>query len=87
MRILVQRVTSAKVEIDKEVSASIQQGLLVLVGICAEDTEKDIAKHKQMVEERKQEYISNFLTTLEADDFQNCKHTNPWFSRAGFIGD
>lgn len=35
-----------------------------------EPTEKDIAKHKQMVEERKQEYISNFLTTLEADDFQ-----------------
>ncbi|MGB0981317.1 MAG: hypothetical protein ACPGUH_04370 [Winogradskyella sp.] len=35
-----------------------------------EPSKKDIAKHKQMVEDRKQEYILNFLTTLEADDFQ-----------------
>lgn len=33
-------------------------------------TEKDIEKHKRMMEERKEEYIANFLTTLEADEFQ-----------------
>ncbi len=33
-------------------------------------SEQDIEKRKRMIEERKQEYISNFLTTLEADEFQ-----------------
>ena len=35
-----------------------------------EPTEQQIAKHKQMIEERKEEYIKNFISTLEADDFQ-----------------
>ena len=35
-----------------------------------EPTEQEIAKHKQMIEKRKNEFIANFLTTLEADDFQ-----------------
>lgn len=35
-----------------------------------EPTKEEIAKRKQMMEERKDEYIANFLTTLEADDFQ-----------------
>ncbi|WP_282042494.1 hypothetical protein [Winogradskyella flava] len=35
-----------------------------------EPTELEIAKRKQMMEDRKQEYIDNFLTTLEADEFQ-----------------
>jgi hypothetical protein len=35
-----------------------------------EPTEGEIAKRKQMIEDRKKEYITNFLTTLEADDFQ-----------------
>ncbi|MDY2586713.1 hypothetical protein [Winogradskyella aquimaris] len=35
-----------------------------------EPTEEEIAKYEQKLEERKDEYISNFLTTLEADDFQ-----------------
>ncbi len=35
-----------------------------------EPTEKEIAKRKQMIEDRRKEYIANFLTTLEADDFQ-----------------
>lgn len=33
-------------------------------------TEQEIEKRKQMIEERKEEYIANFITTLEADDFQ-----------------
>ncbi|WP_369998227.1 hypothetical protein [Winogradskyella sp.] len=35
-----------------------------------EPTEQDIENYKRKVEERKAEYIANFLTTLEADDFQ-----------------
>ncbi|MBF8151063.1 hypothetical protein ITJ86_14220 [Winogradskyella sp. F6397] len=35
-----------------------------------EPTEEEIAKYEREAEERKEEYIANFLTTLEADDFQ-----------------
>ncbi|WP_426430494.1 hypothetical protein ACPX19_13160 [Winogradskyella sp. HB-48] len=38
--------------------------------ISREPTEEEIAKYEQKLEERKDEYIANFLTTLEADDFQ-----------------
>ncbi|WP_296383075.1 hypothetical protein [Winogradskyella sp.] len=36
----------------------------------SEPSERDIAKQKREMEERKNEYIATFLTTLEADDFQ-----------------
>lgn len=36
----------------------------------SEPTEQEIAKRKRMIEERKNEFIGNFLTTLEADEFQ-----------------
>lgn len=35
-----------------------------------EPSEKDIENYKRKIEERKEEFIANFLTTLEADDFQ-----------------
>ena len=35
-----------------------------------EPTEQEIAKRKRMMEERKEEFVTNFLTTLEGDDFQ-----------------
>ncbi len=35
-----------------------------------EPSEQEIAKYERLVEERKNEYIANFITTLEADDFQ-----------------
>ncbi|WP_339751801.1 hypothetical protein [uncultured Winogradskyella sp.] len=35
-----------------------------------EPSEQQIAKQKRQVEERKQAFVANFLTTLEADDFQ-----------------
>ena len=34
-----------------------------------EPTEQAIEKQKRLIEERMEEYITNFLTTLEADDF------------------
>ena len=38
-----------------------------------EPSKQEIAKYKRLVEERKNEYIANFLTTLEADDFVICQ--------------
>jgi len=38
--------------------------------ISREPTKEEIARYEQKIEERKDEYIANFLTTLEADDFQ-----------------
>lgn len=42
MRILIQRVSEASVTIEGKVSASINQGLLVLLGIEEEDQEEDL---------------------------------------------
>lgn len=41
MRIVIQRVTHASVTIEGKVKSSIGKGYLVLVGICADDTEDD----------------------------------------------
>jgi D-tyrosyl-tRNA(Tyr) deacylase len=43
MRAVIQRVNSAAVRIDQQVSGSINKGLLVLLGIEDADTEEDIA--------------------------------------------
>ena len=42
MKVVIQRVSHASVTIDGKVAADIQAGLLVLVGIVAEDTVEDI---------------------------------------------
>lgn len=42
MRILIQRVTRAEVAIGGVCHSRIGRGLLVLVGVCAEDTDEDI---------------------------------------------
>jgi len=42
MRILIQRVTHAQVVVENEIVGKIGPGLLVLVGITHEDTQKDI---------------------------------------------
>lgn len=42
MRVVIQRVTEASVTIDDKIVASIQQGLLVLVGIEDADNQEDI---------------------------------------------
>ena len=41
MRALIQRVLSASVEVDGQLTSSIDQGLLVLLGIGLEDTDED----------------------------------------------
>ncbi|MEY2692995.1 MAG: hypothetical protein RIT03_1386 [Bacteroidota bacterium] len=42
MKVVIQRVQSAQVEIEKQVVGKINQGLLVLVGFEAADTQEDI---------------------------------------------
>ena len=42
MRVVIQRVSQASVTINNLVKSEIQQGLLVLLGVCDEDTEEDI---------------------------------------------
>lgn len=42
MKVVIQRVSEAKVTIDKKQVGSIQKGLLVLLGIVPEDTQEDI---------------------------------------------
>lgn len=42
MRVLLQRVSEASVKIEGKINGQIGQGLLLLVGICAEDNQDDI---------------------------------------------
>ena len=42
MKIVMQRVSHASVTIDGKIDGAIQQGLLLLVGICPEDGQEDI---------------------------------------------
>ena len=42
MKIVIQRVSQASVSIDGKIAGAIQQGLLLLVGICPEDGPEDI---------------------------------------------
>lgn len=43
MRVVIQRVTKASVQIDDEITSSIGRGLLVLLGITNDDGEEDIS--------------------------------------------
>ena len=42
MRIVIQRVSSASVTIEGTVKSSIQQGYLILLGVCEEDSMEDV---------------------------------------------
>ena len=59
MRVLLQRVSEASVEIEGRINAEIGKGLLVLVGVCNDDTEDDI------------EWIAHKITQLRVFDDEN----------------
>ena len=60
MRVLIQRVQSAKVELDNHtISGQINKGLLVLLGIEAEDGQEDI------------EYLAHKILQLRVFDDEN----------------
>lgn len=61
MRAVVQRVKSSKVEVDGKVIGSINGGLNVLLGICKDDTQKDL------------EYLVNKVLGLRIFEDKNGK--------------
>ena len=44
MKFLIQRVNSASVQIDNEITGKIGKGLLVFIGVCDSDTEETAGK-------------------------------------------
>ncbi len=65
MKVVIQRVNQAKVEVNEEVSGSIDQGLLLFVGIVEDDTTDDI------------EWLCNKLSGLRifSDDEGKMNHS------------
>ena len=59
MRVVIQRVLSAKVVVDRNVVGSIDSGLLVFLGISTEDSEKDA------------DYLLKKITALRIFDDEN----------------
>ena len=42
MRVVIQRVNHASVSVNNEVRSSIQQGYMILLGVCEDDSEEDV---------------------------------------------
>ena len=59
MKVVIQRVSKASVSVDNKIIASIQQGVLILLGIEAQDTQVDI------------DWLSNKIINLRIFDDQN----------------
>ena len=59
MRVVVQRVLSAKVEVERNIVGSIDSGLLVFLGISTEDSQKDA------------DYLLKKITALRIFDDEN----------------
>ncbi|MEW9497465.1 D-aminoacyl-tRNA deacylase [Bacillus altitudinis] len=61
MRLVVQRVTSASVKVEEEITGAINEGYMVLVGVTHEDTEEDV------------HYLAEKLTHLRIFEDENGK--------------
>ena len=61
MKLLIQRVTNASVEVDGKITGKIEEGLMVLVGFGEKDTSKEV------------EYLSKKLTKLKIFPDKNEK--------------
>jgi len=59
MKAVIQRVSKASVTIDNKIKASIQQGVLILLGVEVQDTQDDI------------NWLSNKITNLRIFDDEN----------------
>lgn len=97
MRIVIQRVNEASVVVSDKVVGEIKQGLLVLVGVCDEDTKKDCDKLADKLTKLRIFADENDKTNLSIDDiggdlliisqftlYADCRKGNrPSFIRAG----
>lgn len=61
MKLVIQRVKNAKVEVDNKIVGKIEKGFLVLIGITHEDTEKEV------------DYLAKKLCNLRVFTDQNDK--------------
>ena len=57
MKFVIQRVTEASVEVEGKIIGAIDQGFMVLVGVCQEDT-KEIANSKNELIDKQKETIT-----------------------------
>ena len=97
MRLVIQRVVSASVEVDGDIVGRIGKGFLVLVGVGKEDTEADVEKYLNKMIRLRIFEDENDKTNLSLADVQgelllvsqftlmaNCKKGNrPSFVDAG----
>ena len=80
MRAVIQRVTSAKVEVEGKVTGEIEKGFLILFGVGQEDTEADCDKTNLSINDVGGDILCVSQFTLYAD----CHHGNrPSFIYAG----
>lgn len=70
MKVILQRVTQASVSIENKVKASIDQGLLILLGIENEDTSEDISWLCKKILKMRIFNDENEVMNLSLDDIQ-----------------
>ncbi|WP_034889841.1 D-aminoacyl-tRNA deacylase [Gillisia sp. Hel_I_29] len=70
MKVILQRVTQASVSIENKVKASIDQGLLILLGIENEDTSEDISWLCNKILKMRIFNDENEVMNLSLDDIQ-----------------
>ena len=73
MKVVIQRVSKASVSVDNKIIASIQQGVLILLGIEAQDTQVDI------------DWLSNKIINLRIFDDQNGVMNNSLLDNQGDV--
>lgn len=97
MKLVIQRVKEAKVEVEGNITGSINQGLLVLLGVGAEDTKEMVDKYVEKLvklrifadEEGKtnlsvQDVNGQILVVSQFTLYADCKKGNrPSFTGAG----
>ncbi len=96
MRIVLQRVLSASVEVDNKIIGKIGQGYLILLGVGQEDTKADCDRLAEKIVKLRIFSDENDKTNLSINDvngeilvisqftlYADCKKNRPSFSNAG----
>ena len=96
MKIVLQRVLSASVQVDNKIIGKIGQGYLILLGVGQEDTEADCDRLAEKIVKLRIFSDENDKTNLSINDvngeilvisqftlYADCKKNRPSFSNAG----